>query len=80
MVVTGRLLLLEGLTKLEGPISKSRAALISATVANEVVFPLLDQGRWDNLGILFCIELREKMNETFGKEYGGYGVRVTQWE
>jgi hypothetical protein len=63
-----------------GPISKSRAALISATVANEVVFPLLDQGKWENLGVLFCRELIENMNKSFGKEYSGYGVRVTKWE
>jgi hypothetical protein len=67
-------------SEMEGPISKSRAALITAEVANDVVFPLLDRGKWEGLGALFCIDLKNEMNERFRSQYRGYGARVEKWQ
>jgi hypothetical protein len=64
-------------TKLEGPISASRAALMSAEIANEVVDPLLySRPTWRNQGAVFCGELRDAMQAMFKRRYPNVGARV----
>jgi hypothetical protein len=64
-------------TELAGRISSSRAAQLSALVANAVVFPLLaSRLTWEHQGALFCIQLEDKMNAMFRGKYRAYGARV----
>jgi hypothetical protein len=66
-------------TVLEGRISPSHAALVSAEVANAVVDPLLEsRAAWRGQGVAFCIELKERIQATFKGQYEGLGARVQQ--
>ncbi len=63
-------------TKRMGRVSASRAALITAEVANEAIDPLLQsRASWRGQGAVFCIELKGAMLNKFGK-YEGLGARV----
>jgi hypothetical protein len=66
-------------SKLEGRISASRAAYVTAEVANAVV-PAVGASRdtWENQGMAFCAEIRDGMRAMFKAKYGGYGVTVSQ--
>jgi hypothetical protein len=60
-----------------GPISPRRAARISAELANEVVFPLLDSRKtWEGEGAAFCVQLVAGMQARFDDQYPGVGANV----
>jgi hypothetical protein len=67
-------------SQMVGSIPPERAAVATAQVANKVV-PALSHSRadWEGQGAVFCIQLKDKMNDTFSHEYKGYGAKVTQW-
>jgi hypothetical protein len=61
----------------QGRISPDRAALITAQIANEVAFPLLDSREsWEGQGAVFCIELKAGMQAMFRKRHREIGARV----
>jgi hypothetical protein len=54
-----------------------RAALYAAEAANEVVDPLLDsRPTWEGMGVEYCHELRDKLEETLNLLNPGLGARV----
>jgi hypothetical protein len=64
-------------TELEGRISQSRAAMLSAEIANDAADSL--EGRdWKGQGALFCIELKDGMQKLFVSRYLEIGARVNQ--
>jgi hypothetical protein len=67
-------------TRPVGSISPTRAAIVTADVANKAV-PAVSHSRadWAGQSALFCNELKDKMNDIFRDEYEGYGARVIQW-
>jgi hypothetical protein len=68
-------------SRIEGRITRKRAAEVTAELATEAVnAEAHSRDDWENQGAAFCIELKDRMNATFGqKKYAGYGARVIQW-
>jgi hypothetical protein len=63
----------------EGYITKYRAALYSAEIANDVVDELLaTRPTWKNQGAAFCIQLRMWMQDEFRKQYPNLGAIINQ--
>jgi hypothetical protein len=63
-------------TEKEGRISSFLAALYTAEVANDVVFPLMGSRNWTGQGTAFCEALKEGMNTMFEKLHPKLGARV----
>ena len=68
-------------SRIEHHITRNRAAQVTAEVATEAVNATAhSRDDWENQGAAFCIELRKRMNKTFGSEkYKGYGAQAIQW-
>jgi hypothetical protein len=62
--------------ELEGRISPSRAALMSAEIATDAAKDVSED--WEGPEALFCLQFRETMQLMFGARYHGVGARVTQ--
>jgi hypothetical protein len=63
-------------SELEGRISPSRAALLSAEVATDAAQAL--SADYEDPDPLFCAKFRTKMRALFYDRYRGFGARVTQ--